>query len=71
MTRCSCCGEPVDTVEQHHVDEQRGNNEPDNLSQRCTRCHHDGVHDNPRRVDDYAAEKYGPATPSTSPQGGS
>lgn len=67
QSRCACCGEPAADIEQHHVDEQRGNNEPDNLSPRCRRCHHARMHDNRRRVDDYAAEKYGPARPSTGP----
>ena len=26
--------------------------DPDNLTSRCRRCHHDGAHDNPRAVDD-------------------
>ena len=59
-TYCTNCGDPVDGVEEHHVDQQRGNNDPDNLTPRCTRCHHDGTHDNPRRTDDLASEQYGP-----------
>ena len=67
MTECTVCGVPADDVEQHHVDQQRGNNDPDNLTPRCRRCHHDGTHDNARAVDDRTAEKYGPPTPSTGP----
>lgn len=67
MTRCTCCGEPADHVEEHHVDQQRGNNEPDNLTPRCPRCHHCRTHENKRRVDDYTTKKYGPARPSTGP----
>lgn len=61
---CTGCGEPVGHVEQHHVDQQRGNNEPDNLTPRCRECHHDGAHDNPRAVDKETNRKYGPKTPS-------
>jgi len=64
---CSNCGEPTDRVEEHHVDQQRGNNDPDNLTPRCRRCHHDGTHDNPRRTDSLSTEKYGPQTPRTDP----
>lgn len=67
MTGCTCCGEPADHVEQHHVDRKRGNNEPDNLTPRCRRCHHDGTHDNPRAVDERSTRKYGPRTPNTGP----
>jgi hypothetical protein len=64
---CAGCGCPTDHAEQHHVDEQRGNNDPDNLSPRCRRCHHDGAHDNPRRTDSLSTEQYGPARPRTGP----
>jgi len=64
---CSNCGDPADHVEEHHVDEQRGNNEPDNLTPRCRRCHHDGTHDNARAVDGEASRRFGPASPSTGP----
>lgn len=66
---CAACGDPTDATETHHVDEQRGNNEPDNLSERCPRCHHDGAHDNPRRTDSLSTEQYGPRSPSTGPPG--
>jgi 5-methylcytosine-specific restriction endonuclease McrA len=71
MTRtCTNCGEPIaGTPEEHHVDQQRGNNDPDNLTTRCRRCHHDGTHDNPRRTDRLATERYGPRSPSTGPPG--
>jgi len=62
-TYCTNCGAPVDATEEHHVDQQRGNNDPDNLTQRCTRCHHDGTHDNPRRTDHLSTEQYGPDSP--------
>jgi hypothetical protein len=65
MTGCACCGRPTDDVEWHHVDEQRGNNDPDNLSPRCRRCHHSRAHENDRAVDRRTAEKYGPARPRT------
>jgi len=64
---CACCGRPTDATETHHVDQQRGNNDPDNLSERCRRCHHDHAHDNPRAVDDRAVRKYGPQPPNTGP----
>jgi len=64
---CTRCGHPVDATETHHVDEQRGNNGPDNLSERCPRCHHNGTHDNPRAVDERTTEKYGPRRPRTGP----
>jgi endogenous inhibitor of DNA gyrase (YacG/DUF329 family) len=64
---CTHCGEPVERTEEHHVDEQRGNNNPDNLTDRCPRCHHNGTHDNPRRTDSLTTEKYGPRTPNTGP----
>lgn len=71
---CTNCGEPADHTEGHHVDQQRGNNDPDNLTDRCRNCHHDGAHDNPRAVDHRSEEKYGPrsvrcspARPSTGP----
>jgi len=66
-TYCTECGNPVDTTETHHVDQQRGNNNPDNLTSRCRRCHHDGTHDNPRRTDNLTTEKYGPRRPATAP----
>jgi hypothetical protein len=66
---CTCCGRPVEATETHHVDQQRGNNDPDNLTPRCRRCHHDGTHDNPRRTDHLTTERYGPRTPSTGPPG--
>jgi len=66
-TYCSNCGDPLDSAEEHHVDQQRGNNDPDNLTPRCTRCHHDGTHDNPRRTDSLTEEQYGPRKPSTGP----
>jgi len=64
---CKNCGEPIDHTETHHVDEQRGNNDPDNLSERCRRCHHDGAHDNARAVDHRSTERFGPRTPTTGP----
>lgn len=66
---CTCCGEPAAHAEEHHVDQQRGNNTPDNLTPRCRRCHHDGTHDNPRAVDDQTTRRYGPTRPSTGPSG--
>jgi len=65
---CTHCGAPAEQTEQHHVDEQRGNNDPDNLTERCRRCHHDGTHDNPRAVNERTTEKYGPQAPRTGPQ---
>lgn len=70
MIKCTCCGQPTDRGEEHHVDQQRGNNDPDNLTTRCLRCHHARTHENDRRVDNYSQEKYGPASPSTGPPGG-
>jgi coenzyme F420-reducing hydrogenase beta subunit len=70
MTGCTCCGDPAARTEQHHVDEQRGNNEPDNLTDRCVRCHHARAHENGRRVDGYTQEKFGPMSPSLGPPGG-
>ena len=68
MTYCAGCGLSLETVlETHHVDEQRGNNDPDNLSPRCRRCHHNRTHDNPRRTDNYSTERYGPPRPTLSP----
>jgi 5-methylcytosine-specific restriction endonuclease McrA len=64
---CTNCGSPVDHTEEHHVDEQRGNNDPDNLTPRCRRCHHDRAHDNPRAVDDQTTQRYGPQRPATGP----
>lgn len=64
---CADCGQPATHTEDHHVDQQRGNNEPDNLSQRCRRCHHDGAHDNPRAVDDHSERTFGPPQPRTGP----
>lgn len=64
---CTNCGSPVDHTEEHHVDEQRGNNDPDNLTSRCRRCHHDRAHDNPRAVDDQTEQRFGPRRPSTGP----
>lgn len=60
---CHRCGTPETHTETHHVDTQRGNNDPDNLSERCRRCHHDGTHDNARAVDDETRRRYGPRTP--------
>lgn len=65
---CTGCGGPAAHTEEHHVDEQRGNNDPDNLTSRCRRCHHDGTHDNARAVDEETARRYGPDRPSTGPQ---
>ena len=73
MPACRCCGEPVDHTEEHHVDERRNNNTPDNLTPRCRRCHHDRTHDNPRAVDQRSTERFGPKRPSggpTRPSGG-
>ena len=69
MTACTNCGEPIDATdtEEHHVDQQRGNNDPDNLTQRCRRCHHSETHDNRRAVDKRTNERYGPRTPQTGP----
>lgn len=72
---CTHCGDPDSRTETHHVDEQRGNNDPDNLSERCPRCHHGRAHDNRRRTDSLTSERYGPngvgavspASPSTGP----
>ena len=66
---CACCGDPADHTETHHVDEQRGNNNPDNLSPRCRRCHHGRAHDNKRAVDGRAKRRFGPNRPSTGPPG--
>lgn len=66
-TTCKSCGRPVEHTETHHVDQQRGNNDPDNLSERCRRCHHDGAHDNARAVDNRSERRYGPRTPATGP----
>ena len=67
MSVCARCGEPVGHTETHHVDEQRGNNDPDNLSERCRWCHHDGAHDNARAVDARSTERFGPKRPSGGP----
>lgn len=64
---CTHCGEPVDHAEEHHVDRQRGNNDPDNLTPRCRRCHHGETHDNRRAVDRETSRRFGPRTPSTGP----
>lgn len=64
---CTSCGHPADHTEEHHVDQQRGNNDPDNLTDRCRRCHHDGTHDNPRAVDNQTEQQYGPRRPRTGP----
>lgn len=66
---CTECGRPADAVEHHHVDQQRGNNDPDNLTPRCRRCHHGHTHDNKRRTDDLTTERYGPRSPRTGPPG--
>lgn len=66
MTPCKDCGQPTDTSHTHHVDEQRGNNDPDNLSERCPRCHM-AHHDNDRATDDRTTRKWGPRTPATGP----
>jgi hypothetical protein len=63
MTACKDCGDPVDGTHTHHVDEQRGNNDPDNLSDRCPRCHM-AHHDNDRATDHRSTGKYGPQTAS-------
>lgn len=64
---CKCCGEPTADAEEHHVDQQRGNNHPDNLSTRCRRCHHTREHDNRRAVDGRTSRQYGPPSPSGGP----
>jgi len=61
---CTCCGEPADHTEEHHVDRKRGNNDPDNLTTRCRRCHHDGTHDNTAAVENYTERRYGPPAPT-------
>jgi hypothetical protein len=66
---CACCGRPTDSAETHHVDEQRGNNHPDNLSPRCRRCHHGREHDNDRATDHETTRRFGPQTPRTGPPG--
>jgi len=63
MTACNDCGRPVDHTETHHVDEKRGNNDPDNLSERCRRCHM-SHHDNDVATDGLAGRRYGPPAPS-------
>jgi len=64
---CANCGHPGPT-QTHHVDEQRGNNDPDNLSERCPRCHM-AYHDNDRATDGQASRRYGPRSPATAPPG--
>ena len=64
---CACCGRPAEDTETHHVDEQRGNNDPDNLSERCRRCHHRRAHENDRAVDGRSERRFGPRSPSTGP----
>lgn len=66
MTGCKDCGHPVDRTETHHVDEKRGNNDPDNLSDRCRRCHM-AHHDNDAATDGLASRRFGPPTPNTGP----
>lgn len=66
MNTCKDCGEPVAHTETHHVDQQRGNNDPDNLSERCRRCHM-AYHNNDRATDEYSTTKYGPRSPTTGP----
>jgi len=54
-------------VEVHHVDEKRGNNDPDNLSPRCRRCHM-SHHGNDAALDGRTARRFGPPTSrSTTP----
>lgn len=66
MTGCTFCGEPVDRPEEHHHNEQRGDNDPDNLRDAHRRCHMEH-HENERAVDGRAAERYGPPSPRTGP----
>ena len=66
MSACKDCGRPVDHTETHHVDEQRGNNDPDNLSERCRRCHMTH-HENGRAIDNRSSERFGPRRPATGP----
>lgn len=63
MTACKDCGEPTNRPETHHVDEQKGNNDPDNLSVRCRRCHMHH-HGNNAAV----TGRYTPETPRTAPK---
>lgn len=56
---CSCCGRPADVSHTHHVNEQRGDNHPDNLSTRDRRCHMEH-HDNDRAADAYARNSHLP-----------
>jgi len=56
---CADCGEPVGNAETHHVDQQRGNNDPDNRSPRCRQCHM-AHHDNDRATDGDAKRTYAP-----------
>ena len=61
---CANCGKPTEGTETHHHNEQKGDNHPDNLQERCRRCHHGRAHDNPRAVDHESARKYAPSAPS-------
>ena len=67
MTGCSICGGPLDdTPEEHHHNQRRGDNDPNNLRDVHRRCHMEH-HENDRAVDGQAEQRYGPRRPSTRP----
>lgn len=61
---CSCCGKPTHHPEEHHHNQTRGDNHPDNLQTRDRRCHHTH-HDNEGAVDHHTKNKYGPPGPAS------
>lgn len=62
MRGCSCCGLPTDRPEEHHHNERKGDNQPDNL-RTVDRRHHMQHHENDRAVDNLTEERYGPPRP--------
>lgn len=62
MTGCSLCGKSVDRPEEHHHNQRKADNHPDNLRPVHRRCHMKH-HGNDRAVDDLAEQRYGPPRP--------
>lgn len=66
MTGCACCGKPTGCPEEHHHNERRGDNVPDNL-RTLDRRHHMEHHENERSVDELTEQRFGPRRPSAGP----
>lgn len=69
MTGCAICGGPADHPEEHHHNQRKGDNDPDNLRDVHRRCHMQH-HENDRAVDDLTEQRYGPRRPNTATPSG-